>query len=131
MKKKIVIISILTVLFLISVTMASAINTADIKKEKKESPLYKIRTNRAISEKIQKLKTKFFGERLFFLPFQLFKNNNNLNLRDKLNNKEFTRIDSFTCTPTGAFCGCSATERVSGCTHGVPCTAEYYCGDKS
>jgi len=122
MKKKIAIISFLAVLFLISVSMASAINTADIKKEKKESPLFGIRTNRAISEKIQNIKTKFFGNKLFFLPFQLIRNNNQ-NIRERLNEKEFT-VDSFTCNPTG-YCSCSITScspELPTCGGGVTCT---------
>jgi len=112
MKKKIVIFAMLATTMILAVSMASAINTADIKKEKKESPLFGIRTNRAISEKIQKLKTKFLGERLFFLPFQLFKNNN-LNLRDRLNQKHTDgSIDTECGMPTGE---CS----------GVPCKTEF------
>lgn len=71
---------------LVTITMATAVNTKKTE-EKKESPLYGIRTNRAISEKIQNLKTKFFGNRLFFLPFQ-WNRNNNLNLRNRLNEKD-------------------------------------------
>jgi len=100
MKKKIIILAMLATTMILTVTMASAINTADTKNEKEESPLYGIRTNRAISEKIQNLKTKFFGNRLFFLPFQLIKNN--INLRDRLQEK--TQKGDFTCSSIPSSC---------------------------
>ena len=73
MNKKILIISILAVLMLVTISLASATNTNTTNTEKKESPLWTIRTKRAISEKInniiENIKTKFLGERIFFLPF--------------------------------------------------------------
>jgi len=84
--KKIIIFGMLTTAMILTVSMVSAINTTNKNTQEEESPLYGIRTNRAISEKIQNLKTKFFGDRLFFLPIQL-NSNNNQNLRDKLQNK--------------------------------------------
>ena len=81
MNKKLVVVSILAVFTLVAISFASAVNTNttnDIKK--KESPLYKIRTSRAIGENLLKiieyLKTKFLGDRIFFLPFQWLKNRN-------------------------------------------------------
>ena len=73
MNKKILVMGLLAVFMLVSISFVSSaeVNTAD---EKKESPLFGIRTRRAITEKIGKIveniKTKFFGERVFFLPFQ-------------------------------------------------------------
>jgi hypothetical protein len=71
MKKKIMIGSLLAVFMLVAISFISSaeVNT-DV--EKKESPLWKIRTRRSISEKIsdiiENIKTKFLGERMFFLP---------------------------------------------------------------
>jgi len=113
MNKKIAITSILTVLFLISISMASAINTTDIKNEKEESPLYNYRTNRAIQQKIQNIKTKFFGNRLFFLPFQFIKIPEKI-LRDELNDKDtYDLINCFTYHIETIFCG--------HCTQGIIC----------
>jgi hypothetical protein len=73
MKKKILIISILAVFMLMAISFVSVVgkNTSDA--EKKESPLYGIRTKRAIGEKIsnilENIKTRFLGERIFFLKF--------------------------------------------------------------
>ena len=65
------ILSILTVLMLVTISYATAIENKSYT-ENKESPLYKIRTKNAIGEKIgeiiSQIKTKFLGERLFWLP---------------------------------------------------------------
>ena len=79
-KKKILIISILSVFILGAISFASAINsniTTNV--ENKESPLYRLRTRLAIGEKIsqifENIKTSFLGERIFFIPFQWLKYN--------------------------------------------------------
>ncbi len=75
MNKKILVVSILTIFMLMAITFATAIQTTNT--QKKESPLYKIRTRLAIGERIltlkETIKAKFLGERLFFLPFQWLK----------------------------------------------------------
>jgi len=73
MNKKVFVMGLLAVLMLISISfVCSAEINSDI--EKKESPLYIIRTRQAITEKlsiiVENVKTKFLSERLFFLPFQ-------------------------------------------------------------
>ena len=73
--KKILIISILAVLTLVTISYASAMNNNNTTQvEKKESPLYKIRTRSVIREKINQIlehiKTKFLGERIFFIPYK-------------------------------------------------------------
>ncbi len=73
MNKKILIFGALAALMLVTITYASAVTTTT-QTTRKESPLFKIRTRLAIGDKIQNLKTKFFGERIFFLPFQWLKN---------------------------------------------------------
>lgn len=72
MNKKILIFVVLATLMLVTITFATAIQTTNT--NKKESPLYKIRTKLAIGERIQNLKTKFIGERIFFLPSLLLRN---------------------------------------------------------
>ena len=73
MKGKIIIGSILAVLLLVTISYATAINTKDI--EEKESPLYKLRTRLAISEKISNIidniETNFLGSRIFCIPLSL------------------------------------------------------------
>ena len=64
MNKKILIGSILAVLMLMTITYTSAIAQDD--PEPKESPLYRIRAKRAVSELIPKLIPKILGERIFF-----------------------------------------------------------------
>ena len=79
MDKKILLVCISAVLMLVTITYASAINTNDSDTttniEKKDSPLYNIRTRLAIGEKISEIfksiKSKFIGERIFFLPLFL------------------------------------------------------------
>ena len=53
MNRKITCISIAAVLMLVTISYATALNTTDV--EKKASPLFKIRTNRAITEKISSI----------------------------------------------------------------------------
>lgn len=73
MSKKLLLISILAVFMLLAISLASAVNTSTPVK-KKESPLFGIRTRQAIKERIgdiiENIKTKYIGERVFFLPFQ-------------------------------------------------------------
>jgi len=73
MNKKILMISFLSVFMLVSISFVSSAE-ANTDVEKKESPLFGIRTRRAITEKIgeiiENIKTNFFGDRVFFLPFQ-------------------------------------------------------------
>jgi hypothetical protein len=68
-----VIMGLLAVFMLVSISFVSSAEVNN-DAERKESPLYVIRTRRAISENIEKIveniKTKLFGERAFFLPFQ-------------------------------------------------------------
>ena len=74
MKKKILIIGVLAVLMLVTTTFASAVEINSYNLEKKDSPLYRVRSKRIIGEKINLLinhiKAKFIGERLFFMPLQ-------------------------------------------------------------
>jgi hypothetical protein len=73
MNKKILIFGVLAALMLVTISFATAVTT-NTQTTQKESPLYNVRTKLAIGERIQNLKTKFIGERLFFLPFQWLKN---------------------------------------------------------
>ena len=75
MNKKILVVSILAVFTLVAISFATAVSSNTVKtNDKKESPLYSIRTRRAIGERLGKIidyiKTRFLGDRLFFLPFQ-------------------------------------------------------------
>ena len=67
--KKVVAISILAVFMIVAISYATAVNTTNV--EKRESPLYRLRTRQAIGEKIGNIikivKTKALGERIFFL----------------------------------------------------------------
>ena len=98
---------------------------------KKESPLFGIRTNRVINEKIENIKSKFFLNRIFFIQLQLVEENNNL--RDRLQEK--TVAGSFTCItvcdagdPMTTGCQC-ITREITACipTCDGP-TCGHYCG---
>jgi hypothetical protein len=75
MNKKILLVSILSLVMLLTISFASAINTNNIDADKKESPLYRIRTRRVIGEKIgviiENIRTNFLVERIFFLQSPL------------------------------------------------------------
>lgn len=129
MNKKIKIFMMLIITtMLLSISIATAINTIETKKQKGESPLYKIRANKAIRGKIQNIKAKFFADRLFFLPFQFIKN--------KYNPEQDTRLDTAikgicTFNDGGATCNgrytcfgsptCSIIRTCYACTQGINC----------
>jgi hypothetical protein len=91
--KKIVMISILAVFMLVLISYATAVNIRDV--ERKESPLYRIRAVTAIGEKVDRIvdniKTKFLGERIFFLQFPWLKN--------EQGEKIWTTIQETICVP--------------------------------
>jgi len=78
MNKKIKIIGGLIAFLLITIVFASTVSSYSEKAvENKESPLYQIRTQQRIIQKIdyliKNIKTKFLGERMFFLPAKWIK----------------------------------------------------------
>ena len=72
MKKRISAIGVITAFMLLAISFASAVNTNETNYEDKESPLYRIRTRQAITERmgnmLENIKIKFLGERVFFIP---------------------------------------------------------------
>ena len=79
MNKKILVVSILSIFILVAISFATTVSSNTTKtNDKKESPLYRIRTRRAIRERlgriIENIKTKFQGDRIFFLPLQWLNN---------------------------------------------------------
>ena len=99
MNKKLIVLIILTIFMLVIISFASAITTNKAPFNKKESPLFGIRLKRSIKEKaedlIENIKTKFLGERVFFLPYLWLRNKNELPLRLRLQGK--TDDDHPTC----------------------------------
>ncbi len=85
MNKKIIVLSILTVFMLVAISLVSAVNIEKTV-EKKESPLFGIRTKRVININRENIKAWFIGNRIFFLPFQINRNNNQ-NIRDIIQGK--------------------------------------------
>jgi len=79
MNKKIIIFSILTIFMLVTISYATAIGNIE-KKEKKISPLFKIRTTKALNEKQDVIKDKiidifmnFIKDRKFYIPFKFIR----------------------------------------------------------
>ena len=77
--------SILAVLILVAISFTSAISmqTAD-EDEKLGSPLFRIRTQQAIKEKINEIKAKFIENRVFLFPFHFLMDENDLPVRFRL-----------------------------------------------
>jgi len=82
MNKKIIIISILAVLMLMAISFVTAVGTKKTE-EKKESPLFGIRTQRAVNvnipiskEKIFNIVANFLKNRIFIVPTFLKKYDN-------------------------------------------------------
>ena len=93
---------IIAVLLLVTISIASAVNTT-ISDKKKESPLYGIRTRMVISERLGELldniKTKYIGERVFLLPFQWIRKQGGISVRQQLGEKS-TFCQVTTCSMT-------------------------------
>jgi hypothetical protein len=100
MNKKILIIGIFVVFIMLAIAFASTVTSDNSKTSKKVSPLFGIRTRRAIREKIGDFIRRYIGQRVFFLPFRFLFEKNDLSVRQWLQGKtEYTN-------PT---CGCSST----------------------
>lgn len=125
MNKKLLLVSILAVLTLVAISFASAINSTTTNTKKKESPLFGIRTRLAIGERLQDLKetikTRFVGERVFFLPFQLLTNEEDISARQLLQLKIRDTVYDFTCYCASIGCTCKLE-----CDH-TYYTCEPYC----
>lgn len=102
MNKKILLVSILAVFMLVAISFATAVSSNTTTTKGRESPLYKIRTNRAIKEKIGEIISNYKGERLFYLPFTFFPTKNHFSVRDMLINK--CREGQYSTGPYYTFC---------------------------
>ena len=104
MKKKLMIGCIGIIFMLVTITMVSAVS--DNTTEKKESPLYKLRTNRATNLKIKEfIKTRFTQNRLF-----LFRENveydKDLSIIDMMEAKWTTDPFNYFCQTVGYLTAC-------------------------
>lgn len=87
MSKKILIVSILAAFIMVAISFASALQTTSAQNTRKESPLFRIRIRLAIGEMLEKIKAKYIGQRLFFLPFIILRNEKSPSVRDRLMGK--------------------------------------------
>ena len=96
---------------LVTISFAAAISNTNV--EKKESPLWILRTKRSISSKIggliNNIKTKFIGDRLFFIPSNWLENighlYSNRQYCSKLETKYIRTCDGCTfCSGFGGVC---------------------------
>ena len=78
MNKKIIIFGITAVFILVTISLASAYTLSE-QSEKKESPLFRIRTKQAIKEKIAEMKSNYLSERIFIIPLNWFFSYNKVN----------------------------------------------------
>jgi hypothetical protein len=128
--EKITIIAIFVILMLVMISYASAINTKT-NIEKKESPLFQVRTRAVNGEKIidilDNIKTKFLGERLFFIPNEWLKSifTKQTKIQCKWSYEEY-------CSSRTSSCACLEESRtwVSVCSDPPQFTCENYpkCG---
>ena len=85
MRKKMMGITIIIITMLVTISLATATSSEE-KEQTKESPLYKIRAKSHIGQKIgnivTKIKTKFLGERMFFMPNKPITNQYRMSLRE-------------------------------------------------
>jgi len=69
MKKKILIFCIISIFMLITISYATAVNNSV--KQKKVSPLFRFRSSDAIKNKRETIKSRFIGNRIFYIPVKL------------------------------------------------------------
>jgi len=104
MRKNLIILGLVSIFMLVTISFASAINTNNINAERKESPLFGIRTRQAIAEKISSIinniRIKFLGERMFFLPFESLRNKNSLFLRERFRGETESETCGLQCQIT-------------------------------
>jgi hypothetical protein len=108
MQNKIKIISILSIFMLIAISLM-ANGLVALGRNRKESPLYKVRALDAINEKVSQIKTKF-NTRLFFKPFQLIRNKINLLIEEDSNSNIRTQSCSLGTPP------CTFWPFIKGCS---------------
>ena len=122
MNKKILVGCVL-LFMLVTIPLVSAINQ-EVNIEKKDSPLYRIRTRLAINEKIsnivENIKTKFLCERIFFLPFRAINKNAFWDSTDWGTTNLFCfKVHSFIfgqwCTEAGPTCVVETCDWNGGC----------------
>ena len=110
MNKKILLFSILAVFMLLAISLSSAVSSNTSKPIKKESPLFRIRTKQSVGDKIgqvlDNIKTKYVGQRVFFLPFQW--------IRFKIERESLASIIYPTCESNPCTYG---TKTDGGCHH--------------
>lgn len=104
MNKKLLLISLLVVFTLVAISLTSVIGSNTVKPvEKKDSPLFGIRTRRATGDRLENIKTRFIGERVFFLPLTWLRNRDDRSVRQQLQYKTPDTEYDITCTHEG--CG--------------------------
>jgi hypothetical protein len=107
MNKKILLISILAVFVLLAVSFSTIVSSKP--EEQRESPLYGIRTRRAITEKItnimENIRPKFLRERMFFITVK--------DLRYKRYDCSMESVDIPTCP--GNPCTFECTQKMTSC----------------
>jgi len=124
MNRKMLIISILAFFMLVAISFASAVSTNTTNTGKKESPLWQIKKSMTIGEKIgniiQNIKTKFLGERIFFLPSRLIKPRKVLEFDISFAGTQ--TLGDFDCCPKTTWNTCAGVECVikTEAYHGCP-----------
>ena len=75
MKKIILIVGTISILMLLTTSFVSVVGSNPATRESKESPLFKVRAQKALSIKLgnilEQIKTRFLGERIYMVPFSL------------------------------------------------------------
>jgi len=109
MNKKLLVVSILAVFMLVAISFSTVVSSNTTTDEKRESPLFRVRTRKAIGERLQELKenikTKFIGDRVFFLSFQWLKNGEDQPVRHGLMGAKDPDTEGFypTCDTWGCW----------------------------
>ena len=102
MNKNIITLSVVSVFLLLAISFSAAVSS-DITTtfKKRESPLFFIRTKRAIKTKIgtlmENIKAQFIGERVFFLPFQFLRDEDDISIRVRLAQKRTIDSSAWNC----------------------------------
>jgi hypothetical protein len=100
MNKKAMIVSIFFVLIMLGISLTTTVSS-NTSSEKKDSPLYRIKTRLINGEKIGKIiediKTKFIGGKLYFIPSVLRSFSQTLSYLDSFGKEPYGTINQGIC----------------------------------
>lgn len=125
MNKKII-IGCISIIFILTTITTATNNRPANSYEKKTSPLFSIRTNKAIQNERVLLNSRFIKSRIFIIAFKGENTNKNLQIRNLIQNKN--TAEDLTCQYVFTICNPTHCMRPTDC--GVnTCSGQHTCAN--